>query len=257
MLVFSLASEHLTKNSMTKLNRTSLEAAKERLHWRGATLDELTRISWFEVLTPDEQARAAKELVVGTVQAGASVCRVGRPATFWFGVLEGLLKVSSEDQDGTPVTFVGVTSGSWFGEGTVLKREPYRYNVQALCTSVVAGLPLEDFHWLLEHSTGFNRFVIFQLNERLGQFVAAREIESANRPDLRVARSLAAMFNPVLNPKADMSLRVTQQELGYLVGLSRQRVNQALSALQARGAIQIEYGGLRILDLEALRTELF
>jgi CRP/FNR family transcriptional regulator, cyclic AMP receptor protein len=36
--------------------------------------------------------------------------------------------------------------------------------------------------------------------------------------------------------------------------LSRQRVNQALSALQAQGVIRIEYGGLRVLDLEGLRT---
>jgi DNA-binding GntR family transcriptional regulator len=48
-------------------------------------------------------------------------------------------------------------------------------------------------------------------------------------------------------------LRITQQELGYLVGLSRQRVNEALHALQAAQLIRIEYGGLRVLDLEGLR----
>jgi DNA-binding GntR family transcriptional regulator len=49
-------------------------------------------------------------------------------------------------------------------------------------------------------------------------------------------------------------LRITQQELAYLVGLSRQRVNEALKTLEAQGAIQVEYGGLRVLDLMALRT---
>ena len=39
-----------------------------------------------------------------------------------------------------------------------------------------------------------------QLNERLGQFIAAREIDRMNNPDVRVARSLAALFNPVLYP---------------------------------------------------------
>jgi CRP/FNR family transcriptional regulator, cyclic AMP receptor protein len=46
-------------------------------------------------------------------------------------------------------------------------------------------------------------------------------------------------------------LRITQQELGYLVGLSRQRVNEAL---QRAGVIRIEYGGVRVLDLAALRS---
>ena len=52
-------------------------------------------------------------------------------------------------------------------------------------------------------------------------------------------------------------LRITQQELAYLVGLSRQRVNEALKALAAQGLLQIEYGGLRILDLPALRHQTF
>ena len=51
-------------------------------------------------------------------------------------------------------------------------------------------------------------------------------------------------------------LRITQQELAYLVGLSRQRVNEALAALQARGVIRVEYGGVRVLDLQALRDSI-
>jgi CRP/FNR family cyclic AMP-dependent transcriptional regulator len=52
-------------------------------------------------------------------------------------------------------------------------------------------------------------------------------------------------------------LRITQQELAYLVGLSRQRVNEALAALELQGAIRVEYGGLRVLDLAALRSSVF
>ena len=151
------------------------------------------------------------------------------------------------------VTFTGLPAGGWFGEGTAIKKEPYRYNVQALRASVVAGLPVAGFHWLLDHSIGFNRFVMNQLNERLGQFIAAREIDRINNPDVRVARSLASLFNPVLYPGVGEVLRITQQELAYLVGLSRQRVNVALQALEAAGAIRIEYGGLRVLNLDALR----
>ena len=117
----------------------------------------------------------------------------------------------------------------------------------------MAGLPVDTFHWLLDHSIGFNRFVMNQLNERLGQFIAAREIDRESHPDVRVARNLAALFHPVLYPGVGELLRITQQELAYLVGLSRQRVNEALSALAAQGLIRIEYGGVRVLDLAALR----
>ena len=217
---------------------------------------ELAGIPWLGLLLPVEREQAVARLIVGDAQPGDYVCRVGKPVTYWFGVVEGLLKMSSDNAQGTTMTFAGLPPGGWFGEGTALKREPYRYNIQALRKSVVAGLPVDSFHWLLDHSIGFNRFVMNQLNERLGQFIAAREIDRMANPDLRVARSLAALFNPVLYPGVGEILRITQQEMAYLVGLSRQRVNEALSNLQAQGTIRIEYGGLRVLDLEALRSSI-
>ncbi len=219
--------------------------------------DELAHVPWLPHLTPAERARAAAAMRIGDAEPGDLICRIGAPATYWFGVLDGLLKMSTDTAQGQTITFSGLTPGGWFGEGTVLKRETYRYNIQALRKSSVAGLPLETFHWLLDHSIGFNRFVMNQLNERLAQFILAIEADRTPVPEQRVARNLAALVNPVLFPGVGEVLRITQQELAYLVGLSRQRVNEALQALAAQGVLSIEYGGLRILDLAALRTRYF
>ncbi len=224
---------------------------------RPPTAGELHNIPWLALLTPAERELAVSDILIGDAKPGDLVCRVGRPVTYWFGVVEGLLKMSSDSSEGQTMTFTGIPPGGWFGEGTVLKRESYRYNIQALRKSVVAGLPVHAFHVLLDNSIGFNRFVMNQLNERLGQFIAAREIDRMNNPDVRVARSLATLFNPVLYPGVGEVLRITQQELAYLVGLSRQRVNEALSTLHEQGIIRVEYGGLRVLSLEALRSTVF
>ncbi|MBE7940900.1 MULTISPECIES: Crp/Fnr family transcriptional regulator [Ramlibacter] len=221
---------------------------------RAPAPEELAGIPWLKVLKPLEREQALADLKVGDAMPGDLVCRIGRPVTYWFGVVEGLLKMSSDSEQGRTMTFSGLTPGGWFGEGTVLKRESYRYNIQALRKSVVAGLPVDTFHQLLDSSIGFNRFVMNQLNERLAQFIAAREIDRLTSPDLRVARNLAALVNPVLYPGVGDVLRITQQELAYLVGLSRQRVNEALAALEAQGSIRVEYGGVRVLDLPSLRS---
>ena len=221
---------------------------------RAPTAHELAGIPWLARLQPAERDRAVAAVMVGDANPGDYVCRVGRPVTYRFGVVEGLLKMNTDTVDGASMTLAGLPPGGWFGEGTAVKREPYRYNIQALRKSVVAGLPIDTFHWLLDHSIAFNRFIMHQLNERLGQFIAAREIDRLNNPDVRVARSLAALFNPVLYPSVGQVLRITQQEMAYLVGLSRQRVNEALANLHARGLIDVEYGGLRVPDVQALRT---
>jgi len=218
----------------------------------------LQRIPWLQQLSELERTRVLDDMRVLQVESGELLCRIGRPATYWFGVLDGLLKMSNDSGsasgDTMPITFTGVPAGGWFGEGTVLKNEPYRYNIQALRNSVVAGISVGCFHWLLDRSIAFNRFVMNQLNERLGQFIGAREIDRLTDPDERVARSLAALFHPVLYPGVGELLRITQEEMGYLVGLSRQRVNQALAALQAAEVIRVEYGGVRVLDLQGLRA---
>lgn len=221
---------------------------------RSATPVELAAIPWLVLLTTSERKRVEAQVVVSDPLTGDYVCRMGRQATYWFGVIEGLLKMSADSASGRSITFTGVPPGGWFGEGTVIKRESYRYNIMALRHSVVAGLPIETFHWLLDNSIGFNRFVMNQLNERLAQFIEAREIDRSTDPDVRVARNLAALFNPALFPGVGEVLRITQQELAYLVGLSRQRVNVALNRLEAQDAIRIEYGGMRVLDLAALRS---
>jgi CRP-like cAMP-binding protein len=221
---------------------------------RSLTEQELKLIPWFGLLKENERNRIESQLVVSDPMPGDYVCRMGRQATYWFGVVEGLLKMSTDSASGRTITFTGVPPGGWFGEGTAIKRETYRYNIMALRRSVVAGVPIDTFHWLLDNSIGFNRFVMNQLNERLAQFIEAREIDRSNDPDVRVARNLAALFNPTLFPGVGEILRITQQELAYLVGLSRQRVNVALNRLEEQGAIRIEYGGMRVLNLAALRA---
>jgi len=221
---------------------------------RAPHAQELAGIPWLEWLSDSERLQTVPRIVVGDAQTGDAVCRIGRAPTYWFGVIDGLLKMNIDTDKGESLTFTGVSRGGWFGEGTALKREPYRYNVNALRASVVAGLPIDSFHALLSESIGFNRFIMNQLNERLGQFIAAREIDRINNPDLRVARNLAALVNPVLFPGVGEFLNITQQELGYLVGLSRQRVNVALKRLEAAQWIKVTYGGIRILNLPALRS---
>ena len=92
-----------------------------------------------------------------------------------------------------------------------------------------------------------------QLNERLGQFIGMIENERMLDTDARIARGLAALFNPVLYPGTLRLLQISQEELGYLAGVSRQRANQALKVLEDAGLVRSEYGGINILDLDGLR----
>ena len=208
---------------------------------------------WASHLSPEFRRRVVTETVTRNVAARSYVCRKGDPAEYWIGVLEGLVKVASVSPEGKPVSFIGVPAGGWFGEGALLKNELRLYDALALRPSVVAYMPRNTFMLLLEASVPFNRFLVTQLNERLGQFVAMVEHDRLLRPEARLATELAALFNPVLYPGNRTSLPISQEELAHLVGLSRQSVNKALKRLVQARLIRVDYRGVTILDLEGMK----
>ena len=237
----------------TPTTDTDLRPGSLRQRARSPSAAELEMIPWLGLLEAADRQRVIAALRVVEASPGDFVCKIGRQANYWFGVLDGLLKMSNDSSLGFAITFTGVPPGAWFGEGTVLKREVYRYNIEPLRRSVVAGIDIDTFFWLLERSIPFNRYVMNQLNERLGQFIGLLESERLLDTDARVARCLATLFNPVLYPGLGRQLQVSQEEIGYLTGVSRQRVNRSLKVLQFAGYLTVEYGSITIRDLDGLR----
>ena len=208
---------------------------------------------WARSLSPAQLARVEEETVVRDLPVGVPVCRKGEPVEHWIGLVDGLVKMTSVSPEGKTTTFTGVTSGGWFGEGSLLKDPVRKYDVVTLRESRVAYMPRATFEWLLDTSMPFNRFLLTQLNERLGQFIGMVEHDRLLGPDARLARCLAGMFNPILYPGSKPHLPVSQEEIAQLAGLSRQRANQALQRLEQAGLLRIDYGGITVIDLPGLR----
>lgn len=209
--------------------------------------------AWFTVLTEDQQDQVLKAVTVTQYTAGALIERKGGKAYAWIGVLHGLIKVSVGNSDGKMASLTGVPAGGWIGEGSLLKNEHRKYDIVALRESTVARLPATMFNYLLDHSIAFNRYLLNQLNERVGQFIGKAEYDRLLAPDARVARCLAELFNPLLYPSKSLRLDITQEEIGYLARMSRQRTNQALRTLEAAQLLHVEYGAVHVLDLEGLK----
>lgn len=219
------------------------------------TDEQLTKIAFWAVeLSPDERARACKGITEKTITKGSYLCHRGDRVEYWMGLVSGLLRLGTITNMGKAVTMAGLPPGEWFGEGSVLKNEARRYDLLALRDSRVAMMPRATFLWLFENSVGFNRFLVRQFNERLGQFIGLVENDRALDAPARLARSIAWLFNPVLNPGAGDYLTINQEEIGLLSGLSRQAANRALQVLEKRGLLTIEHGGLRVRNLEGLAT---
>lgn len=207
---------------------------------------------WVKLLKADSRARLMAETRERTVQRGAMVCQTGQRVEYWKGVIEGLVKISLVSAEGRTSTLTGLANGAWFGEGPVLRANTWNFDGVAMRETHIALVPRATFEWLMSVSPEFNRFLIVQLNERLAQYVSIIEAERLEVAETRVARCLAWLFNPVLYPNVGSRLELSQQEIGYLAGVPRQRVNQALKLMSEAGLINVRYGAIEVLDLSAL-----
>lgn len=216
--------------------------------------DFITASAWGKHLTPEQLRRVCNEALELKVEVGQTICHRGSVAEYWYGVIEGLVKVSTVSRSGRPTTFIGIPAAAWFGEGSVLKHECRPYDVVALRASRLAMIPAAAFHRLLGSSLRFNAFLIQHLNARLAQFVIRLEHARSHAPDRHVMHCLAELFNPELYPGTATTFQISQEEIAFLAGVSRQLVNRALRQLEDAKLVEVSYGSITILDVDALRT---
>ncbi|HMO46268.1 MAG TPA: Crp/Fnr family transcriptional regulator [Rubrivivax sp.] len=212
----------------------------------------LQRWPWYHALPPELQRLLLHTTSERTAAAGEYIARAGEPCLHWYGLERGFLQMYVLGADGSETTLYCMREGQWGGDGSLLKKELRRYDLRALTPSRIFMVPAATFEALRQSSIPFNHFLCDILNERMGAFVGMLEATRLLGPEMRVARGLLMLAH---NVAADaQQLSIPQHELALICGLSRQRVNMALSEFRRAGFVRSDpHKGLLLVDLPRLR----
>ena len=204
---------------------------------------------WFARLSPEWQERLPRAAHVVSAPKGVVALAAGQPVGGWYAVLYGLVKLQTQSAKGRRQAFLGIPAGEWFGEGSVLKDEPRRYDVVTLRDTELLCLPRDEFNQLRATSVEFCNTLIDHLNMRLGQAMAIIETTRLRSPHQR----LATYLGPTLW-RGSRKMKLTQEELGVLAGLSRQTVNGVLKDFERQRLVSVEFGRVEIVDDAGLES---
>ena len=171
--------------------------------------------------------------------------------TIYF-VLSGALKVQVSDEDGREVILSKLGPGELFGEMGVLDDHPRSATVLAVEPSQVVVMGKADFKQCLVDNPDVSLFIMRNLTKRLR--MADRNIESLALLDVygRVARLLLESADDVDGRKV-VTQKLTKQDIGKMIGASREMVSRVMRDLSAQGLIEERDGQLILLDPEAFR----
>jgi CRP-like cAMP-binding protein len=210
--------------------------------------------AWSHELSGEELTHAASGIRLKTYERGQHVAHYADRVDAWHGVMNGVLRVGHVSDTGQVAGVSAILGGGWFGEGSIIKDEPRRYDVVAVTDAEIAIMRGDTFRWLYANSVGFNRYLVKLLNERLGQFIAIVSRDRTGSAVGRLANTIASMYNPVLFPHTTEMLEMPQEDLGVFTGISRQMTNKSLQTLADEGLIKLMPRGLQILDIEGLQN---
>jgi CRP/FNR family cyclic AMP-dependent transcriptional regulator len=225
-----------------------------------------------EAVTVDRRAILAKSEILGHLSAeqigflaarctvrrcaaGERVFERGAPGTSLLGVISGRVKVSVLSTDGRELILNIIRPGEVFGEIALLDGGERTANAAALAASELLVLHRRDFLPLLERHAELGLKLIELLCRRLR--ATSLQVEEMQFLDLavRLARALLqlAETDGTTMPRGRrLNMKLSQSDLGMLIGASRERISRQLAVWQRDGLVSHEAGLLTIHRMDDL-----
>jgi CRP-like cAMP-binding protein len=211
---------------------------------------------WFARLASHEKTALLEATTRRKVTAGKVVLRRGDVAEEMFIVLAGKLKASVVNTSGRTTTFDIVETGDVFGEVGPFLRGLRTADVQALEPCELAVVRPADLRRAIGKEPGIAMALFHVMAERI-EALSQEHQDAGLEAGTRFARSLvklAERFGDLPLPgNLRVRLKLTQQELADLVGVSRVFANGRLRAWQRQGILTHRSGNLTIHDVGGLR----
>jgi CRP/FNR family cyclic AMP-dependent transcriptional regulator len=164
----------------------------------------------------------------------------GDPGTHLYIVDKGQVRLAIATSEGRELSFQIVGPGDLFGEIAPLDGHNRSAEATALAATTAISLERGDFHRLRSTYPAISEAVIAFLCRRLRDASDRLENLALYPLEERLARFLLAALRDrpeVVGRRLPLELRFSQSELAQLVGASRPKINAALAALEAAGAI--------------------
>jgi len=179
----------------------------------------------------------------------------GDPSDFVVVVLEGNAKIVVTSELGDE-SLLGVRGpGDLLGELAALDTAPRLASAVALDPLEAQVLTADEFRaFVAQHpETAFEltRMIIGRLREADRRRAEFGSYDATSRV-ARLLADLAADQSRAERQGADV--RLSQQEIGELVGTSRESVARALAVLRERGLVSTAHRSVTVLELDALRS---
>lgn len=185
------------------------------------------------------------------------VVRQGDADDTLYLVTAGAVRVASVTADGREVVVALLGAGDVFGECALLRRRS-PIEARAVGQADVVAIPVPLLGDVIERRPAIGEQLLRLVAARLHRTGRALEQALVDDVPTRLSRRLRDLVREHGTPADDgvaIGVPLTQEELGRMVGSTRETVNRALRGLTARGLVRTYERTVVVPDPAALEPE--
>lgn len=218
----------------------------------------LRRSPLFADLSDAELAAVAALARSRSYEAKQTVVRQGDPADQLFVIVRGHLKAVTSDPEGRDTALSIMGPGEVCGEVSLLDGGDRSATMAALDACELLSIDGVAFISFLETTPAVATKVLRVMARRLRNLTERSEDIAFLRVGGRLAKRIVRLADEYGEVAPDggvrVAFRLSQQEIGDLVGATRESANKQLRAWEQEGILSQEHGHLVIHDMERLRS---
>lgn len=178
--------------------------------------------------------------------AKSTIIYAGDRCESLFFIVKGSVTILIEDDDGREMIIAYLNAGDFFGEMGLFEKEEAEKErsawVRAKTECEVAELSYAKFRELTQQDPDILYALGSQMAERLRN--TTRKVGDLAFLDVtgRVARTLLDLCKQpdAMTHPDGMQIKITRQEIGRIVGCSREMVGRVLKSLEAQGLVYVK-----------------
>ncbi len=221
-------------------------------------IDFLKKVPLFYELDDDECQQLASVTREQHYKKHTTIVHIEDPGHALYILKDGLVKITIEDQNGYEMILRMLYPTDFFGEMSLIDGMPRSATVTTQEASEVLMIARESFLQIVGTSPKIMLKMAAVLSKRLrkaNELIHSLAFFDVYGKVARVLLNLVAERGRVTDTGTVIDMRLTQQELAELAGMTRETMARTLREFQQAGCIRVESGVISILALDMLRRE--
>ena len=218
----------------------------------------ISQVPLFSQLSKEDLEALAEKAQPRRFRSGQVIFYKDDTGTQFYVIMEGKVRIALPSPQGEEITLAILGTGELFGEFSLLDGGPRSATAVAAEDVWALTVSQRDFVSWLDGRPSAAIALLRVLSRRLRRSDELLGDASFLNVPGRLAKKLlelAELYGRETPPGRPVEIRLTQEEIGSTIGVTRESVNKYLRYFSSKGWVSLKKGRITILDERALRDQ--